>query len=657
MCLVLSSEAIVVLKGVMSDERNFPDLCPQPVVNKVGIKVLAIFGKDGEEVIVVTTDDRVFGFGSNCFGRLGLGVSDAIERPQLNATLTGKKIMKICYGLGHCLGLTSGGQCYGWGQNSCGQLGIGSVEDMSTPQPIKILSLKLRIKPIQDISCGDNHSLALTSDGIVYSFGANDRRQCGHESGDIVCTPTKLTIKAKFVTISCGRKHSAALSCLGTVYVWGNNERKQLGPLVIPLDGQQYCCPQPIKQYNWVRDCQTMICGPNHTILMTANGMVRVIGFAKWKPDVKNGYLFNAVRVSPKARFKRIDTTYSNRVVIATAMDGQHFIMGTDNKGYPSCVPIDIPMGCSLFDVYAKYCAFDVTFTSIVDSIPPIDPNTTGSVASDSYNDFESGFNNENFADEEIYVSEPEEYDGEEEIQLETGSQMALDLSQFDPLFNKVCHKSDSSIFDGQSLVSISDPIDPKTTDNTLQSTVGLSYKDSECGDNEGIADQKYRNTDRMDPMMACFQKHLLKAFNNRLDSDLRFIVENKSIYCHKTVLKIRNKEFWRICEQNMINENEININAYSYDTFHTFLMCLYGMRPEVNDQNCTELLVLAKEYGEQEIKDMRFGAKPPNAVWGEATKCVCICTHICILEIIWTPSGILALRGFDNGFVCMTKK
>jgi len=99
-----------------------------------------------------------------------------------------------------------------------------------------------------------------------------------------------------------------------------------------------------------------------------------------------------------------------------------------------------------------------------------------------------------------------------------------------------------------------------------------------------------------------------MEAFNNPLDSDLTFKVENKCIYSHKMILKIRCKRFWETeCQQNLMNENEIHIKSYSYETFVALLMYFYGLTPEVNDRNCTQLLKLAKEYGELELKDYCF--------------------------------------------------
>ncbi|CAG2110227.1 unnamed protein product [Medioppia subpectinata] len=672
---------------------KFPDLCPQTVVtedhHKLKIKVLAVFGDNGDEVIVVTADDRVYGFGTNRFGRLGLGVNGLIARPQLNATLTGKKITKICYGLGHCIGLTRSGQCYGWGHNASGQLGIRSVEDMSTPQPIKILNKTLLPKPVTDISCGDNHSLVLTKDGFIYSFGANDRRQCGHKEGEMIWRPFRVKIKDRFVSISCGRSHSSALTDTGIAYVWGSNDSQQLGPKAVVVPGKTYCWPQLFKiGHNSDPIYETVICGPNHTVLLAAAGVVYLYGSYDWKPDPKSDPLLT---IFPNKYVKAIDTTYDNRVVIVTAIDGQLFILGKAD-GSITWTLIDIPIGCSLFDIYAKYCGYNRTFASIVDLIQ----TSMSSMKSCSQ------------SDEEIYWSEEEETEERNDLVINT----------IGPHIDDKCQKSGSVLPDGTSDVLISESIDPKSSGNSTKSSLCLNecednmkntvtvdskntascelnlvkssvtsgsfgrkiatksasiaprlsiqsieaikkhllpnkastkscsktveiysseegnqchklrpnncsesdeeiyLSDSECEESHTTGTIDSKSTDSCDPIVSNgYEKHSFKAFNNRLDYDLRFIVENQFIYCHKSVLKIRNKEFWEICEQNMFTEREIEINAYSYDTIKAFLMFLYGLRPEVNDQNCTELLGLAEDYGEHRLQDICRNSRNVNKI------------------------------------------
>ncbi|CAG2110664.1 unnamed protein product, partial [Medioppia subpectinata] len=450
------------------------------------------------------------------------------------------------------------------------------------------------------------------------------------------------------------KKHNCSpylcLTNTGTAHIWGSNDSQQLGPLVVRVDGQPYRS----QLYKNGRRYRHAICGPDHTVLITTTGVIQVCGLQRWSPVAKNGHLFGIVIVSPETQFKRIDTTYSNRVVIATAMDGQHFIVGTDN-GLHIFTPIDIPMGCSLFDVYADYCGFKRTFNSIVDlirdAISLSDTTTavvTESIGSHSYYHLKPESNVDIIveSDEEIYLSDPEEVEDKETNRLQTQSLMSSNLSHFGPHIDYECHKSGSVLPDGPSLVLISDSIDPKSTKNAM------NLRLTECGDNAGTVDSissidpnidfqnhLLANKESIQSMNNCSEsdeevymsdtegeglyntgtisdksttccdpivkQHLLKAFNNRLDFDLRFIVENKVIYCHKTVLKIRNKEFWRICEQNMFNERDIEINAYSYDTIKAFLMFLYGLRPEVNDQNCQQLLGLAEDYGERGLKNM----------------------------------------------------
>jgi Regulator of chromosome condensation (RCC1) repeat len=86
-------------------------------------------------------------------------------------------------------------------------------------------------KKMTDVSCGENHTVAITDLGEIYSWGAGQFGQLGH--GDILrqCSPMKIAVLEEkiIIQVSAGRKHSAALTANGHVYTWGSNEYGQLG--------------------------------------------------------------------------------------------------------------------------------------------------------------------------------------------------------------------------------------------------------------------------------------------------------------------------------------------------------------------------------------------------------------------------------------------
>lgn len=74
------------------------------------------------------------------------------------------------------------------------------------------------------VVCGGMHTLALEADGTVWSFGVNDDLALGREAEEEedAAEPGKVKIPGKVVQqISAGDSHSAALTTDGVVYAWG----------------------------------------------------------------------------------------------------------------------------------------------------------------------------------------------------------------------------------------------------------------------------------------------------------------------------------------------------------------------------------------------------------------------------------------------------
>lgn len=72
------------------------------------------------------------------------------------------------------------------------------------------------------VSCGSDHSLALSKDGTVWSWGIGQEGQNGIIDDDI-CMPEAIEDIDKIIDINCGLEHSMALSEDGNVWYWGSS--------------------------------------------------------------------------------------------------------------------------------------------------------------------------------------------------------------------------------------------------------------------------------------------------------------------------------------------------------------------------------------------------------------------------------------------------
>ncbi len=137
-----------------------------------------------------------------------------------NSHSENNKIKMISCGYWHSLALTQSGRVFAWGSNQCGQLGV-DVGHSNEPIIIELNDLK-----IQKISCGYAHSLLLSCDGDIYAFGCNDFGEVGNGTGKEQRFPIKLELNNKFIDISIFHHISMSQSIDGIYYVWGSIEDK-----------------------------------------------------------------------------------------------------------------------------------------------------------------------------------------------------------------------------------------------------------------------------------------------------------------------------------------------------------------------------------------------------------------------------------------------
>lgn len=188
-------------------------------------KKISFIANGASHVLVITTNEEVYGWGRNDMGQIGNITSEINPNPILIDFFKGKGADKISCGDIHSLVGLKTGEVYAFGSNERGQLGDGSTVTKNYPVLIK------SNKNIFQISAGGFHSLAITSiDYEVISWGANDFGQLGDTTFINSNVPVNVDyLKGKYVSkISAGSTHSMCLAS-NEVYAWGDNRYGQIG--------------------------------------------------------------------------------------------------------------------------------------------------------------------------------------------------------------------------------------------------------------------------------------------------------------------------------------------------------------------------------------------------------------------------------------------
>ncbi|XP_063516746.1 X-linked retinitis pigmentosa GTPase regulator isoform X11 [Pongo pygmaeus] len=218
-----------------------------------------------EHSAVVTGNNKLYMFGSNNWGQLGLGSKSAVSKPTCVKALKPEKVKLAACGRNHTLVSTEGGNVYATGGNNEGQLGLGDTEERNTFHVISFFTSEHKIK---QLSAGSNTSAALTEDGRLFMWGDNSEGQIGLKNVTNVCVPQQVTIGKPVSWISCGYYHSAFVTN-GELYVFGEPENGKLG-LPSQLLGN-HRTPQLVSEIP--EKVIQVACGGEHTVVLTENAV------------------------------------------------------------------------------------------------------------------------------------------------------------------------------------------------------------------------------------------------------------------------------------------------------------------------------------------------------------------------------------------------
>lgn len=162
-------------------DRNTP-------VQVIGLNNVVTISAGRSHSLFLKNDGTVWGCGDNSYGALGNGITAAnIDSiPFQIPSLTG--IVGIAAGRHYSVFLKDDGTVYVCGSNNYGQLGMGSSGNyFSTP------TLITGINQVIAIATGDYHTMFLKEDGSVWVCGNNTEGQLGLGTTYDVNTPSQVT--------------------------------------------------------------------------------------------------------------------------------------------------------------------------------------------------------------------------------------------------------------------------------------------------------------------------------------------------------------------------------------------------------------------------------------------------------------------------------
>ena len=167
----------------------------------------------------------MYSWGSNESGQLGIGIEgipDIVRKPVLNTHIS--NVAKLTAGHEHSLAITKTQDLYVWGTGPL--TGLNVEENVGIPTLLDFFTKAVSSTPmtaagnkITQIACGGLHTAVVTQNGDLFTWGFNQGGQLGHKLGEdqlAMKKPTRVEFLAsrnlKIQQVSCGEAHTVVLT-------------------------------------------------------------------------------------------------------------------------------------------------------------------------------------------------------------------------------------------------------------------------------------------------------------------------------------------------------------------------------------------------------------------------------------------------------------
>lgn len=257
--------------GQLGTGNNMARITPTRVAGLPGAVRQVAAGSDHTGIVTEAGD--LFMCGEGYFGQLGLGDHNKQATPTLveRAIFDGEAVLMVACGFSHTVVATQGGGVYTFGSGWDGRLGHGDEEDQLTPRLVPAAAFNG--ERIVMVAAGKLHTVALSEAGHVFTWGSDGDGQLGHNDQYTQRVPRQVEPGCfggdKVVFVAAGSEHTVAVTAEGRLYTWGRNDGGQLG------NGRRAVrrVPRVVSMESFLGSAVVMAtCGYEHTLVVTEDG-------------------------------------------------------------------------------------------------------------------------------------------------------------------------------------------------------------------------------------------------------------------------------------------------------------------------------------------------------------------------------------------------
>ncbi|KAI8105517.1 hypothetical protein M9434_000102 [Picochlorum sp. BPE23] len=283
----------------------------------------------------------------------------------------------------HVSHLKEKGTIFVFGDGDCGQLGLG--EDVT--EKLRPFPLDLEGTGVVQVVCGGMHTVALTADGVVYSWGVNDEGALGRPTNDKIWdespegkeysergdpyVPGKVLLPAsvRVVQLSAGDSHTCALMDDGSVWSWGTF-RDASGVMGFSVEKKLQLIPTEVYAPGEAHPPLVRIAsGADHVCAVTENGKLMSWGsgqqgqLGRVGPRMSDRVRLTTFLTPTACAIRRPRGSHSSTVTdvacgtystFVTLSDGSIYVCGLNNYGQLGVSGKDIVYSFTLVETGSK---------------------------------------------------------------------------------------------------------------------------------------------------------------------------------------------------------------------------------------------------------------------------------------------------------------